>query len=88
MVNTNKIRGLMAENNLTGTDMAKALSITPKTFYNKMKTGYFDSKEMEIMIPLLKIKDPSSVFFANIVSQKETNESETTNESNSDKLPA
>jgi len=72
MVDTKKIKGLMAENNLKGTDVAKYLKITPKTFYSKMKTGLFDSDEMAIMIPLLNIEDPAKIFFADVVSQKET----------------
>lgn len=72
MVNVSKIKGLMAEKNLSGIDVAKALEITPKTFYEKMKKGRFDSNEMEAMIVVLDIRDPASIFFADVVSKKET----------------
>lgn len=72
MVNVQKLKGLMAENNLTGIEVARAIKCTPKTFYTKMKTGSFNSDEMALMIPLLKINDPAAIFFADFVAQKET----------------
>lgn len=72
MVNVSKIKGLMAEKSLSGVDLAKALKITPKTFYEKMKKGRFNSNEMETMTVVLDIRDPASIFFADVVSKKET----------------
>lgn len=69
MVDTHEIRVLMTKKNLSGVDVAKALHITPKTFYTKMKTGLFDSEEMTILISLLDIKEPIAVFFATKVSK-------------------
>lgn len=66
MVRTDKIRGLMAEKNVSGVDMAKALNIAPKTFYVKMKSGKFGTDEAEIMIDVLEIPNPTEIFFAKV----------------------
>ena len=64
MVNTNKLRGLIVENGLSQGDVAKAIGITPKAFYVKMKNGVFKTNEAEKMIKLLHIKNPAEIFFA------------------------
>lgn len=64
MIKTDKLKGLIVENGYTQTDVAKAIGITPKTFYLKMKEGVFGSDEIEVMIELLKIEDPVKIFFA------------------------
>lgn len=64
MINVSKIRGKMAEKGLSGLDMAKAIKKTPKTFYSKMKSGVFDSDEIEVIIKELDIEDPLDIFFA------------------------
>ena len=64
MIQTNKLRGIIAERGLSQSDVAKEIGITPKTFYEKMKIGVFGSDEIEIMISMLDIKDPVSIFFA------------------------
>jgi DNA-binding NtrC family response regulator len=63
MVDTARIRGLIAENNLSQVKVAKAIGITPRTFYEKMKKGVFGSDELEVMIDILHIDDPNKVFF-------------------------
>lgn len=69
MINTNKLKGLIVENQLTQGDVATELGMTPRTFYRKMERGVFDSDEIEQMIQLLHIQDPVAVFFANEVTQ-------------------
>lgn len=64
MIKTNELRGIIAKNNLSQAKVAEALGITPKTFYEKMKSGVFGSDEIEIMIELLDIDDPVAIFFA------------------------
>ena len=64
MIRTDKLRGIIAENGLTQTDVAKLIGITPKTFYLKMKMGVFGSDEIQIMIDKLNISDPMEIFFA------------------------
>lgn len=67
MINTNKLRGLIAENGYSQSDIAKMLGITPKTFYEKMNKGVFYSDEIEEMINILSISDPVAIFFTNVV---------------------
>ena len=63
MIDTREIKGLMAKTGITGTMMAEKIGVTPKTFYSKMKKGIFGSDEIEVMIEVLNIKDPMSIFF-------------------------
>lgn len=69
MVNTKKLRGLMAEHGCSGKDMAAVIKKTPKTFYKKMKLGVFDSDEILAMVEYLDIKNPLEIFFAEEVTQ-------------------
>ena len=64
MVKTDELRGVIAKNGYSQTDVAKMIEVTPKTFYEKMKTGIFGSDEIQIMIEELDIEDPMSIFFA------------------------
>lgn len=72
MVQVNKLRGIIAEKGLTQTAVAKEIGITPKTFYDRMNKGVFGSDEIEVMIKLLDIKDPVSIFFAPEVTLQDT----------------
>lgn len=63
MVDVDELRGIIAKNKKTQTDVAKMLGITPKTFYLRMKKGIFGSDEIQIMINELHIEDPIKVFF-------------------------
>ena len=64
MVNTDELRGVIAKNGKTQTDVAKMLNITPKTFYMRMQKGVFGSDEIQIMIDELHIDNPMDIFFA------------------------
>ena len=64
MVNVKKLRGKMAENGRTGIDMARVIKKTPKTFYDKMKKGVFDSDEIAAIVEDLGIENPMEIFFA------------------------
>lgn len=63
MINVNALKGKIAEKGKTQTDVAKAIGIAPKTFYDKMSKGVFGSNEIEIMIDYLSIEDPMKIFF-------------------------
>lgn len=63
MIKTNELRGIIAKNNKTQTDVAKMLNMTPKTFYGRMKKGVFGSDEIKIMIDELHIDNPMEIFF-------------------------
>lgn len=64
MINTNKLRGVIAQNGKSQVDVAEMLKITPKTFYSKMSKGVFGSDEIQIMIDRLNIENPMDIFFA------------------------
>jgi predicted XRE-type DNA-binding protein len=68
MVDVNSLRGIIAKNGFSQSQVASIIGITPKTFYDKMKKGVFNSNEMEVMIDVLDIQNPASVFFAKEVS--------------------
>lgn len=63
MIKTDKLRGKIVENGYSQMDVAKRIGIAPKTFYEKMKNGVFGSDEIQIMIDMLHIEDPVSIFF-------------------------
>ena len=64
MIKRDELKGEIARNGFTQSDVAKMIGITPKTFYEKMKNGVFGSDEIEIMIEKLNIRDPMAIFFA------------------------
>lgn len=64
MIRTNELRGIIAKRGLTQVKVARMIGITPKTFYEKMKTGVFGSDEIQIMIDNLEIEEPMDIFFA------------------------
>lgn len=64
MIDTKALKGIIVAKGKTQQDVARHLGMNPKTFYLKMKKGVFGSDEMEGMIDLLEIENPSSIFFA------------------------
>lgn len=64
MIKTNELKGIIVAQGLTQKEVAQALGISPKTFYDKMKKGIFGSNEIEAMIDKLSINDPIKIFFA------------------------
>ena len=67
MVNTAELRGVIAKNGKTQSDVAKMLGMTPKTFYLRMSKGVFGSDEIQVMIDELHIDNPMDIFFAKTV---------------------
>lgn len=69
MIDTNKLRGIIAEKGMSQAEMASILGITPKTFYQKMNKRVFDSDEIDVMISTLEIPHDKCVdiFFAQLV---------------------
>ena len=63
MIRTNELRGVIAKNGYSQSDIARMIGITPKTFYEKMKIGVFGSDEIQVMIDELHIEDPTAIFF-------------------------
>lgn len=72
MIKTQVLKGLIVQKGLSQAKMAKIIGITPKTFYDKMKSGVFGSDEIEIMINELEIENPTEIFFGKWVSYKDT----------------
>ena len=66
MVNTDKLRGIIAERGMSQARIAKILGVTPKTFYLKMGRRVFDSDEIELMATTLGISRDqcADIFFA------------------------
>ena len=64
MIRTDELKGVIAKNGYSQSDVAGMIGVTPKTFYEKMKIGVFGSDEIQIMIEKLPITDPISIFFA------------------------
>lgn len=75
MIKINELKGVIAAKGLSQKAVALELGIAPKTFYIKMKKGVFGSDEIEKMIEILEIKNPTEIFFASDVTYKVTNES-------------
>ena len=62
MIRTDELRGIIAKNGLSQSDVASKIGVTPKTFYEKMKNGVLGSDEIQIMIDELHIEDPMPIF--------------------------
>lgn len=72
MIDVNALRGVIVAKGFTQQDVAKNIGMAPKTFYSKMKKGVFGSDEMERMIDMLSIENPSEIFFAKEVTRQVT----------------
>lgn len=64
VIKTDELRGVIAKEGFSQSDVANMIGITPKTFYEKMKNGVFGSDEIQIMIDKLHIENPIAIFFA------------------------
>jgi len=64
MLDRKALRAEMIRNGYNNSSMAKELGITSRTFTTRLKTGDFGSKEIEVMIIKLNLKNPMEIFFA------------------------
>lgn len=64
MVKTQELRGIIVARGMTQERVAKHIGVSPKTFYNKMKKGVFDTDEAMKMVELLEIEDPADIFLS------------------------
>ena len=46
MIRTDELKGVIAKNGYSQSDVAGMIGVTPKTFYEKMKIGVFGSDEI------------------------------------------
>ena len=65
MFNIAEFKAQMARKNLSGRDVAKALGINEATFYRKLRDdGRFTRGEIDTLIQVMDIANPSDIFFA------------------------
>ena len=57
----NELRGIIVAKGMTQEQIARQIGISPKTFYNKMKRGIFDTDEVRKMAAALEINDLSEL---------------------------
>lgn len=67
MIRVDELRGIIATRGLSQRKVAKIMGIAEKTFYSKMRAGVFRSDEIEKMIEILEIDNPSEIFLADLV---------------------
>lgn len=58
---TNLLRGIIVSKGMTQEQVARLIGISPKTFYNKMKKGVFDTDEVRRIGAVLEIDDLSEL---------------------------
>ena len=64
VLNTKRLKAAIEQSGLTQPQVAKVLRMSERTFSEKMENGDFGLIDAEIMIALLKIKNPVEVFFS------------------------
>lgn len=67
MLDRNALKAEMARNDITQKALAEKIGISEKTFISRMKKGVFGTDEAQIIIKVLKISDPVSIFFTDAV---------------------
>ena len=67
MLDKRALRAEMIRYGYNNATLSKELGITERTLVNRFKTGDFGSKEIEVMIDVLHLQDPMSIFFTNKV---------------------
>lgn len=64
MVDTNKLRGIWVSKGLTQSEVAKSIGLSERVMTTRMQKKWFGSDEIEKMIKLLDISEPTPIFFA------------------------
>jgi transcriptional regulator with XRE-family HTH domain len=63
MLNREELKIARIRKGYTQETLAVAIGMTSRTFTNKLKKGNFGLDEMDAMIEVLDIKNPSEIFF-------------------------
>ena len=63
VIDVDEIYSIMGRKRITGTDMAKACGVTPKTWSDWMLKRKMPTDKAEAVINKLQIKDPAKIFF-------------------------
>ena len=64
MLNKTALKVEMMRSGHTQKTLAKAIGISERTFYNRLKKADFGISEIEVMMKELKLTDPMPIFFA------------------------
>lgn len=72
MLNVPEFKAAMVRKGYTAKELASILDISEKTFYSRLKNKRFGTEEIEMLIPILEISDPMSIFFDGLVTSKVT----------------
>jgi transposase len=64
MLDRNALKAEIVRSGMNQKDVAKAIGISEKTFIDRMKKGNFGCDEAQVMVDILKIKNPATIFFA------------------------
>ena len=62
MILVNELKGRIVSKGYTQAELAKKLGISSKTLSLKSKKGVFGSVEIEMLISLLEIENPMTIF--------------------------
>lgn len=63
MIAINKLKAKFVERGLTQAAVAKAIGLSERTMVSRIKSGVFGSDEIDKMIEVLCIENPSEIFF-------------------------
>lgn len=67
MLNKALFKAELIKNGYTYKKMAEQLGMSERTFCSRVSKGDFGTVEIDIMLPLLKLDDPRTIFFAQSV---------------------
>lgn len=70
MVNSNKIKGLIVEHEMTQDEMSDLLGFSRRTLFDRLETGVFKSDEIETMTERFGVKEPiefMTIFFPDVL---------------------
>lgn len=67
MVNTNKLKGRIAELGMTQKQVYETMGLTKKQWDDRMSKAKLNSDDMYSLIHILSIENPMPIFFANEV---------------------
>lgn len=69
MIDVNKLRGKFVEKGYdTQEKQANVIGMSTKTLQNKLKRGVFNSNEIFKIMEILKLDDPTPIFFVKNIS--------------------
>lgn len=64
MVDVNKLKGLIVERGLTQTEVYNRMGLSKRQWQGRIEKKKFDSDDMKKLVTILKIDNPSPIFFA------------------------